>query len=342
MPDWAAAHGEPLFTGLIRSCPEDFVVDEVLGFEASGEGEHDLVRVRKTSANTAWVARRMAAFAGIPARDVGYCGMKDRHAVTSQWFSVRRLGANDWSTFEAEGVEILDVQAHGRKLRRGTHRGNAFSIVLRPRGEVPQRSDIETRLSTIEHSGVPNYFGAQRFGRGGSNVDLAERLFDGQRLKRDRRSIALSAARSFLFNAILDRRVRDGSWQRALSGELVNLDGSRSVFPADDEPLEERLAALDVHPTATLWGRGAPVCSGEAAALERDVASDYSTLAGGLERAGVDAGHRATRLCVQDLSWSVDDAGLCIGFTLSSGAFATSVLRELAAVIDVQTESSNT
>ena len=84
------------------------------------------------------------------------------------------------------------------------------------------------------------------------------------------------------------------------------------------------------------------MCSDEAADLEREVTSAYPTLAGGLERAGVDAGHRPTRLRVQDLSWSMNGAELAIGFTLPSGAFATSVLCELAAVIDAQTESSNT
>ena len=202
MPDWARAHGETSFAGSIRERPEDFVVDEVLGFEPSGDGEHDLVKVRKTSANTAWVARQLASFAGIPARDVGYCGLKDRHAVTTQWFSVRRIGSNDWDAFEAEGVEILGAEPHRRKLRRGAHRGNAVRIVLRSTGDQPAPSAVDERLRRIEQAGIPNYFGEQRFGRGGTNIHTAERLFAGQRMKRDQRSMALSAARSFLFNAM--------------------------------------------------------------------------------------------------------------------------------------------
>ena len=197
-------------------------------------------------------------------------------------------------------------------------------------------------MRTIESRGVPNYFGAQRFGRDGSNLGLAERLFEGARLKRDRRGIALSAARSFLFNSILDRRVRDSSWDRVLPGELVNLDGSRSVFPAGEEPLDERLASLDVHPTASLWGRGAPVGGADAGALERDVVENYPALAEGLVRAGVDAAHRATRLRVDDLSWSLEESGLTVEFVLASGAFATAVLTEIANVVDVQTASSST
>lgn len=342
MPDWARAYGEPLFTGRIRQRPEDFLVDEQLGFEPSGDGEHDLVLVRKTSANTAWVARRLASFAGIPARDVGYCGLKDRHAITTQWFSVRRIGTNDWDAFEAEGVEVLDVQAHRRKLRRGSHRGNGFRIVLRADDDVPPVPAIEERLGDIERCGVPNYFGTQRFGRGGSNVELAERLFAGRRMKRDRQSIALSAARSFLFNAILDRRVHDGSWNRVRPGELVNLDGSRSVFMAGDENLDDRLAALDVHPTASLWGRNAPVAGGVAAELEREAVRKTATLVAGLERVGVDAGHRATRVRLQDFAWSASERVLALSFSLPSGAFATSVLREIATVVDAQTDSSRT
>ncbi|MDJ0910387.1 MAG: tRNA pseudouridine(13) synthase TruD [Woeseiaceae bacterium] len=342
MPDWARAHGEPLFTGRIRERPQDFIVDEELGFAPSGDGEHDLLRIRKTSANTAWVARQLAAFAGIPARDVGYCGLKDRHAVTSQWFSVRRIGTNDWDAFEASGVEVIEVLAHRKKLRRGSHRGNAFRIALRPTADVPPVPVVEERLKAVERHGVPNYFGEQRFGRGGSNIALAERLFAGQRMKRDKRSIALSAARSFLFNAILDRRVRDGSWDAALPGELVNLDGSRSVFSAGEEDLADRLSALDVHPTASLWGRGAPLADDVARALEREIVGEFPALVEGLEQAGVDAGHRPTRVRVQDLEWSASDNVLAVTFTLPSGAFATSVLREIATVVDAQTVSSST
>ncbi len=342
MPVWARAHGAPLFDALIRQRPEEFIVDEQLGFEPSGGGEHDLLRIRKTSANTAWVARRLASFAGIPARDVGYSGLKDRHAVTTQWFSVRRGATSDWDTFDAEGVEILAVQPHHRKLRRGSHRANRFEIVLRPTADLPASAVIDARLRDVANRGVPNYFGEQRFGRAGSNVGLAERFFAGQRMKREQRSIAISAARSFLFNEILDRRVREGSWDRVLPGELVNLDGSRSVFAAGDERLDERLAALDVHPTASLWGRGAPTASAAAAELETEVVGRHPALVDGLLRAGIDAGHRAARLRVKAFEWRVDESSLSLSFLLPSGAFATAVLREIADVVDAQTDSSRT
>ena len=330
MPDWARAHGAPLFDARIRQCPEDFVVDELLGFEPSGDGEHDLVKLRKTSANTAWVARRLAAFAGIPARDVGYCGLKDRHAVTTQWFSVRRTGTNNWDAFEAEGVEILDVQPHRRKLRRGTHRGNAFRIVLRAHGGLPAPAVIDDRLKQIGQGGVPNYFGEQRFGHGGSNIGLAERVFKGERMKRDRRSIAISAARALLFNAILDARVRGDNWNRVVEGDLVNLDGSSTVFAYDGEDLAERLEGQDVHPTATLWGTGAPLGTSDAADIEVAAVRGHASLCEGLTSMRMDAASRPLRLRVRDIRCEVKPDAVSVQFELGKGGYATSVLREIA------------
>lgn len=342
LPDWERAHGAPLFDAVIRHRPEEFLVDEHLGFEPSGDGEHDLLRIKKTSANTAWVARQLAAFATIPVRDVGYCGLKDRHAITTQWFSVRRNGTYDWSDLDAPGVGVLEVTPHRKKLRRGAHRGNQFRIVLRVVDGVAQRPIIDERLDTIKRLGVPNYFGPQRFGRGGANLDLAERLFAGRRMKREQRGIAISAARSYLFNEILDRRLRDRSWDRVLPGERVNLDGTGSVFRAEDEVPASRLAALDVHPTASLWGRAAPLSTDDVARLEREVVAQTPTLAEGLERSDVDAAHRATRLRVQNLKWSVEETAVVLDFYLPRGAFATSVLRELASVENAQADSSRT
>ena len=342
MPDWARAHGEPLFDGIIRQRTKDFVVRELLGFEPSGDGEHDLLLVRKTSANTAWVARRLAAFAGIPSRDVGYCGLKDRHAVATQWFSVRRVGVLDWTGFDAEGVEILDVHAHRRKLRRGAHRGNAFRIVLRPIDNLPSSHLIDERLRVIRGRGVPNYFGEQRFGHDGANIELAQRLFDGERMKRDRRSIAISAARSFLFNTILDSRVRGDSWDRVIDGDLVNLDGSGSIFPEAGDDLSERLASLDVHPAGSLWGTGAPQCADRAAEVEEAAVRDHTRLSDGLIGMHITAGNRALRTRVGELEWVIHDDAVGLRFELGRGAFATSVLREIATVVDAQTASSNT
>ncbi len=310
---------------------------ENLGFEFSGSGEHDYLWVEKTAANTDWVARQLARHAEVRPADVGYAGMKDRHAITRQWFSVPSRGGADWAAFMAEGVTILDVRRHHRKLRRGAHDNNAFRIALRAPQAAATRELADERLGLMAARGVPNYFGPQRFGHDGANLDLARRLFAGARLKRDKRSIAISAARSFLFNEILSLRVSDGSWERILPGELVNLDGSGSVFRADeiDETLERRAAELDIHPTATLWGLRSELSPGVIESLERDATEACSDLRTGLERLRVKAGHRPLRLRISDLSWEFEDDALWLEFRLASGAFATSVLREIATLQEV-------
>ena len=247
LPNWHRASGEPLFTASIRAAPSDFVVDEVLGIEFSGGGEHDYLKIRKTGANTHWVAERLARHAGARNVDVGYSGRKDRHAVSTQWFSVAGRGTVDWASYGDDGVEILEVCRHSRKLRRGTHRGNRFRIALRSPGLDAAPREIDARLRQLASGGVPNYFGTQRFGRAAANLDLARRAFAGQRLSRNRQNLAVSAARSFLFNEILSARVAGQTWNKVLSGEVANLDGSGSVFRVDepDATIERRCNEMD-------------------------------------------------------------------------------------------------
>lgn len=332
LPEWARAHGAPLFGASIRDRPSDFQVTEQLGFEPSDSGGHDFLWVEEVAANTDWVARQLARHAGVRGSDVGYAGMKDRHAVTRQWFSVPRRGETDWSTFAPSGVTILDRRRHDRKLRRGAHDANSFRIALRTAKAGALQPRIEERLANVAARGVPNYFGPQRFGREGGNLELARRLFAGARLRRDKRSIAISAARSFLFNEILSARVTDGSWERILPGERANLDGSGSVFRADviDETIERRAAEMDIHPTATLWGLRSEIARNAIESLERNATEPHTDLRSGLERLGAKAGHRALRLRVADLSWAFEDDALWLEFRLTAGGFATAVLREIA------------
>jgi tRNA pseudouridine13 synthase len=331
-PDWARAFGEPLCAAAIRRSPTDFCVVENLAIEFSGDGEHDYLWIEKTGANTQWVARQLARHAKVRSSDVGYSGLKDRHAVTRQWFSLPRRGERaDWSAFASEGVEILEVKRHQRKLKRGAHRSNSFRIALHAEPTLPDVQVVEARLEQISRNGVPNYFGPQRFGHNGSNVGLARQLFSGKRLHRDKRSIAISAARSYLFNEILAARVGNGTWNRIQPGEFANLDGSGSVFQVDDpdEELERRCAEMDIHPTATLWGLRSGISPTDISALERDATEAHRDLAVGLEQLGIKPAHRALRVRVENLSWQFENEALWLDFTLPKGAFATSVLREL-------------
>lgn len=316
----------------IRSTCADFAVTEILGFAADGDGEHDLLLVEKTGQNTNWVAATLARFAGIPRADVGFAGMKDRHAVTRQWFSVRRPAGDkpDWGRFAADGVRILEATRHRRKLKRGAHRGNRFRIALRDLGAPPQA--LEAQLDAIRRQGFPNYFGEQRFGHGGQNLELAAEFLNGRRLPRERRSLALSAARSYLFNLVLDRRVVDGTWDRLLPGDCANLDGSGSIFPVAsvDAGLRQRAAELDLHPTGPLWGRGKVLVSGGVAELEQAIADANSALARGLERQQLAIARRPLRARARDLEWRAEgERALWLEFSLDSGVFATSLLREL-------------
>jgi tRNA pseudouridine13 synthase len=293
------------------------------------------LRLREHGCNTDWVAGRIARWAGRPRVDVGYAGLKDRHAVTEQWFSVRCPGGRhpDPGSLVIEGVEVLEWGLHDRKLKRGALRGNRFRI--RVVDVEADRSLLAVRLGQAAADGVPNAFGPQRFGRDLGNLQLATRWFTGgPEPRRAERGFALSAARSLIFNAVLAARLAEGSWRIAHAGEPVQLDGRNSWFIAepDDAALAGRLAALEVHPTGPMWGRGDPPGSGRVLDLERAVAARFGVLADGLAAEGLEQARRALRVRVDRLEWRFDAAVLELSFGLPAGAFATAVLRELLAV----------
>ena len=329
------AHGGPPLTAQLRAAPADFVVEEVLGYDADGDGEHVLLTVEKTGANTEWVARELACFAGVAPLAVGYAGMKDRHAVTRQSFSVQ-LGARaepDWTALPHAEVRVLASARHRRKLKRGALAGNRFALVLRDvQGD---RDAAEHTLAAIATRGVPNYFGEQRFGRGGANVERARAMFAGKRVDRALRGLLLSAGRAEVFNALLAARVERMAWDAPLSGELWNLDGSRSWFGPEpwSEALAARMAAFDIHPSGPLWGEGPHPAADDVAALEQAIAATLPELCAGLASAGLQHERRALRLRPAAWAWNWrGDAALELRFTLPVGAYATVVVRELAAV----------
>jgi tRNA pseudouridine13 synthase len=334
------AHGAAVLSAKIRATPEDFVVEELDAFAASGSGEHLLLTIEKRGMNTAFAAKQIAAWAGIAEMGVGYAGLKDRHAVTRQRFSVHlpRRVAPDVAALEKDGLHVLASEWHAKKLPRGALAGNRFVLTLR--GVQGARADIDARLRLIAVRGVPNYFGEQRFGRDGDNLGNALAMFRGRRVGREQRGYLLSAARSALFNRVLARRAGDGSWEQGLDGEVWMLDGNRSVFGPEpwNELLAARLAAFDIHPTAPLWGRGELRTTGSACRLEHSALDDGDSLAlrAGLEAAGLKQERRATRLRPLDMSWSWPDATgfLELRFVLPPGAYATTVLAEIGDTID--------
>lgn len=327
------ASGPALGTGRLRSVPEDFVVDEDLGFEPRGEGSHVLVQVRKRGANTDWVARELARDARVRHFDVGYAGLKDRHAVTTQWFSVprgRREPAT-WVGQHGEGYEVLAAHAHHRKLPRGALAANRFE--LRIRDVTAPAESLAERMAAMAAHGVPNYFGPQRFGRGLGNLAALSR---GALDRRDRH--ALSAARSLVFNALLAERVRRGDWARLLPGDLANLDGTGSIFAVEalDDALLARVARLDVHPTGPLPGRGDSRLAGAPAALEASIAAQFADVVTQLATAGLEAARRPLRVAVRDLRWDREADALRLRFRLDAGSFATTVVREILDVHEAE------
>ncbi|WP_075183218.1 tRNA pseudouridine(13) synthase TruD [Pantoea sp. 1.19] len=329
-------HGRPTARGRIKATPADFVVQEDLGYLPDGEGEQVLVHLRKTGCNTRFVAEALARFAKVPARDVSFAGMKDRHAVTEQWFCLRIPGklTPDFSAFTLEGCQVLSWARHQRKLRTGGLQGNHFQLVLR---DISEADAVEARLQRVAGQGFPNYFGDQRFGRHGHNLALVNQWAQGtlQIRERAKRSLLLSSARSALFNQVTSARLAaQGNLQTLLTGDALQLSGRGSWFVAGAEddplPLQQRIDAHELRITAPLPGSGHPGPQAEALAFEQQQLADQSAWLALLTREKVEAARRAMLAVPRQLSWQWQDRQtLALAFWLPAGSFATSLLREL-------------
>lgn len=227
-------------------------------------------------------------------------------------------------------MEILQVGRHARKIKRGALAGNDFQLLIRDLEADRQR--LEDVLQRIRQHGVANYFGGQRFGRQGQNLQEALLLFQGGRCTRQQRSLYLSAARSLLFNQILARRVENATWNRAIPGDAMAFAGSRQYFKTGlpDQELMERVGSGKIHPTGALWGIGDSDVSADARAIKQAVAESYPEFSRGLEQAGVEMARRALRVNVENLQWRfVGESDLQLQFSLPAGSYATAVVKEL-------------
>jgi len=332
IPEWPYAYGEPSGTGEIKTIHDDFVVEEILSFTADGSGEHVFLQIEKCGENTEYVARLLARFAGVRQRDIGFAGLKDRHARTVQWFSVWLPGREDpdWTQIQTENISIQQITRHTRKLKRGAIVANHFKI--RIRNWSGDADKTEKQLQLIRQQGFPNYFGKQRFGRQGQNVNKALALFQRVKLKREQRSIYLSAVRSYLFNLILAKRVGLSNWNQLLTGDVCQLNHSHSIFKVErvDRQLLERINSGDMHPTAVMYGKGGVETSEDAGNIEKVVINENPELVSVLLKYGLTAERRALRVIPEQLNWQFEDAKqwqLC--FRLPAGSYATSLLREL-------------
>lgn len=331
----------PVATATLKAIPEDFRVWELLGFEPTGAGEFLLLQIEKTGWNTAAVSELLARRLHLPFRAVSYAGRKDRHAVTTQWFCLHLPGKSDpdLSVVDEPGLNILKTVRHQKKLRPGALRANRFELLLRDVTGNP--SVVDAALERIGRSGVPNYFGPQRFGNRGANLDQARAIAQGKRVKRNARSMALSAARAWIFNAVLSERVARESWHEPMSGDVYMFADGRTCFgPEELTPtLIDRFERHEIDTTGPLWGRGEVPVSGEVADLERTLAARYPELRDCVEDAGMDQERRRLRLRCEDLSWDWQGQDLRLRFVLEKGGFATSVV---ASVFDIAHAISGT
>lgn len=332
---WGKACGQ----AVLKASADDFQVDEVLDIPLSGAGEHLWLWLEKREINTEEAVRILSKALGVAQRQISYAGLKDRMALTRQWISLHLPGRElDVTGVEHPQLKILKAVRHSRKLQRGAHSANGFRLCLRHFTGDPQT--VEQRLQQIAVAGVPNYYGPQRFGHAGQNVEQALHYAQLNQLpeRRNLRSRLLSTGRSLLFNRMLAQRVAAGSWNRAMPGDALSFTQSRSFFLAGDaECSDPRLAALDLHPTAALWGMGELQVSGDTLALEQAVAAQEPALCGWLEQAGLKQERRILRLPVQSLSWCwLQPDCLQLEFVLPTGCFATAVVRELVELIPVE------
>lgn len=333
-----AAGAAPVAKALFKQSPEDFIVTEELGFEldADEQGEHHWLQVKKRAANTEFVARQLAKHADVGIKQVSYSGIKDRHAVTTQWFSVQLPATRviDWAGLKNDEFDILKARKQGRKLRRGTHKRNFFEICLR---SCTNREALDTALEMVKVQGVPHYYGPQRFGHNGSNMERAQAMFAGKRVRdRNLRSLLLSSARSYIFNHYVSRRLNELAKTPALVGDVMLLSGTNSYFTVEavDEALLSRIQDRDIVVSGPLWGRGESPATDPASALESRLQADFSDLCDGLEQAGLKQERRAMFLFPEHLEWSWQGDNCVLRMALPAGAYATSVLREVAELRD--------
>ena len=345
LPELAYLNGKPKSTGVIKVKQQDFCVFEQLPFVPCGEGEHLFIHIRKIGANTVFVARELAKYFKVKEQLVSYAGLKDRFAVTEQWFGIHVPGKQefDLTDLSIEGVEVISFKRHNKKLRTGALTGNRFELIIR---DVTNLKGLYERWEKIVSNGVPNYFGEQRFGIDGGNINAALSLFSGTKVKdKKKRGMYLSAARSCIFNDIINERIQNNTFDTLAIGDVVMLAGTQSVFCLEevDQVIKQRLNDKDIDITAPMWGSGELMTQAQPKIFEQHIADKHPEFSQGLPRFGLKQERRRIRLVIENADIEVlsqngvvndknEDSTLPtikVSFTLAAGSYATTVLREL-------------
>ncbi len=329
-------------SGTIRTKPEDFRVTELNDIELSGEGEHLWLTIQKTSNNSIWVAKQLANVCQVPQKKVAFAGQKDRHAITQQWFSIQLPKITDTDKIQSalgHGIQIIKSGKHSRKIKIGQLDANAFEIVIRDISGDKQQ--IEKNITNIKANGVPNYFGAQRFGHDMGNISKCQDWFAGNYKVKSRnlKSLLISTARSHIFNLIVAKRIEQNIWDKCIDGDVLQLNKSHSWFPSCDASSDEivkRLTEFDIHLTAAMWGDDAVQSQGQCAQLENSIAKIFPVYQKGFEKFRLKQDRRAMRVCPMDFDfcWQSDNT-LKLNFKLLPGAYATGIMREILDIKNV-------
>ncbi|MCS6896551.1 MAG: tRNA pseudouridine(13) synthase TruD, partial [Nitrospira sp.] len=327
----------PGIGGRIRVTPEDFRVEELPLYLPCGTGEHLYIKVTKRLLSTPDLIKLISNTTGLKAKAIGTAGLKDARAVTTQMLSLH-LATPDQVARLKTNEHLLSIEILGRhrnRLRAGHHAGNRFRLVIRDVA-AHAASSIPEILRLLSQRGVPNYFGPQRQGREGKNYRIGAALLnDATRrssMSRAKRLWYLNAFQAHLFNRILARRI--DSLDRVLPGDWAVKVSTGACFQVEDAAKEQtRAARFEISPTGILFGSRASWADGEPGRIEEAAVAESGMTKEILTQAAKACGfrgeRRALRVPLNDLEWSLDGSVLTLGFTLSPGAYATNVLREL-------------
>jgi tRNA pseudouridine13 synthase len=326
-----SAAGLPGIGGTIKATPEHFVVEETLPYAACGEGEHVYITFRRSGWNTADAARRMQKCLGLAQSDVGWGGRKDKTAVVVQTISFRcgvKAQLIDIKKALADlPFEVLAMNRHRNKIKTGHVASNRFTIIVsRPEpGALPRALAIAEQL---KQTGVPNFYGPQRFGYHMQNIHRGFALFaQGKNVRKD--AFMVSAVQSALFNIWLKERMEGGTYRELIAGDIVKKTDSGGMFIVEDLALEgERFAAGQIVYTGPIYGfkmKAAMQAEGEreAALLDR-----FGLTVDAFRPFRAPGSRREAILNPADMEIVEVEEGLRFSFTLPSGAYATTVLRE--------------
>ncbi len=330
--DWPRVYGKPESTANFKLVPEDFQVNEYFDGQFSGEGEHIVLKIEKRGLTTEEVVKSLARLVNKPVKLISYAGLKDRQALTTQWLSIHAPGEEieGINTLEGSGWRVLECTRHHKKLRPGFLTGNHFVMKLR---EVSNPEDLVRRIEQIKVTGVPNYFGEQRFGREAGNLIKAEELLVQGRKVKDRflKGMYCSAARSWLYNLILAKRVKELTWNTPLVGDVMQLNGSNSIFVIDevDDEIARRISEKDISPASPLPGKKKNMVKGTALQIIDTVYADWLPWLAGMEKQGLEEAWRANILHIESFEYTIENQMAELSFTLPAGSYATVVLREL-------------